>query len=117
MGSYLPSCTDGGGAGVVHGHWPSLGVLVPVIGRFITHLRTSLTLGSSDKGGEAFKKRKQAVLVINHNHASLPRHADDVFAVHACPLAAIASAISMPSLTAAMSKPKRDGMKADEVCL
>ena len=59
-----------------------------------THLRTRLTLGSSDKGCEAFKVcdvnvnffmtgREKVISVLFQT--SLPCHTDDVFLIHPSP--------------------------------
>ena len=48
--------------------------LPPLTCKFFTHFCTRLTFVSTDKLGKAFKKRKQAVLIINYIHASFTRN-------------------------------------------
>jgi hypothetical protein len=52
----------------------------------------------SDKGGESDKNPKEAELVVNYNHASLLRHANDVIVCHDFLAFNIASAIKYDSL-------------------
>jgi hypothetical protein len=62
----------------------------PVLSDLIARLFTRLALCCGDKGGEAFKASKLAIASAVPD-ASLPRHADNVVALHACPLARMAA--------------------------
>jgi hypothetical protein len=74
--SFLSPCSDCGGAftaGVV------VHQMQPTFTNFITYLRTRLTLGSGNKGGEAFKVCKH---YLGLNNPGLPRQSDDGVTIH-----------------------------------